>query len=177
MRRRILRPLWSRAGLICALVCASACVREKGVSSTAAQQASQRLAALRQVVGDRTVRWIAESELCVVPFDEPTIPQCVARPRRPIPAAEVREFRRTLAAPEGAVADLACVRLSRLIREGDSTLVVVAMTGDAEADGLVESRSQWVWFPREWRSGPGWLITDPDRGTSDTHRMTDAARC
>ena len=138
---------------------------------------NHRVMAVQQVIGNRTVRWISERELCVVPFDAASIPECVARPKPVIPATELRALRETLGPPSGPVAQFACVSVSRPITQGESTLVVVSMVGDVEADGVVESSVQWVWFPRRGTGARGRARSDPYDGASDVARMTDAGQC
>jgi hypothetical protein len=112
-----------------------------------------------------------------VPFDAPTLQGCQARPNRQLSAALLRTLRETVREPFEGNRGLACVKVSRAITDGDSVLVAVATVGDAEADGVVESSIQWVWFSRQHSGGHGRLIPDPYGGTSDVAPVRDVSRC
>jgi len=142
-----------------------------------AQSAAARLrVAVRETLKGRSARWLSPTVLCVVPFDEKTIQECMNRPRSRHPADVQAAIRSELSwsTPRGAIA---CVRVSRPIQMGDSTLVQVSTIGATVADGLAESQTTWVWF----RPSAGKDSIRVDRnlygGSSDVAPMTQETRC
>lgn len=167
----------SRALQVCVtLVLGAAC--RGGDSGGRAPTASElQHQAVSAVLAGRAVRWISPRVLCVVPIEESTIQGCQARPQMRHDPDLQQTLRRAI--PDTGSSMLACVRVSRPIGVGDSTLVAVATTGSAIADGFVESKMSWVWF-----RGPGGTKAHidqigPDGGShsSDIAPMTDASRC
>jgi hypothetical protein len=142
-----------------------------------AQGAAARLrVAVREALQGGSARWLSPTVLCVAPFEQKTIQECTARPRLRHPADALAAIRSELSSGTSGAA-VACVRVSRPIQMGDSTLVQVSTIGATVADGLVESQTTWVWFRPS--SGKDSIRVDrnPYGGSSDVAPMTQETRC
>jgi hypothetical protein len=159
---------------LCAM---TGCDASQGEAAPSVQGAGARLrVALRETLQGRSARWFSPSVLCVVAFDEKTISECMDRPRSYHPA-DVQAAIRSELSSGASGATIGCVRVSRPIQMGDSTLVQVSTIGATVADGLVESESTWVWFRPSAGKDSIHVDRNPYGGSSDVAPMTQEARC
>jgi len=152
----------------------------QGEATPSAQGGAARVrTAVREALQGKSARRLSPTVLCVVTFEQKTIPECFDGPRSRHPADVQAAIRSELFPVTWIDASqaIACVRVSRPIQVGDSTVVAVATTGAIEVDGMVESQMTWVWF----RPGAGKdsirVQRNPSGGTSDVAPMREETRC
>ena len=149
----------------------SVCLRQ-------ASKPSQAVRAMIAVADERPVRWISQSELCVIPYDSQNIPGCLTRKRPDVPEQILAEARESLKRYAGASPFLACMKVSREIGSGDSVLVVVGVIGGAVSDEMSTARRTRVWFREVSGKDSMWLapVTDTDV-ISSVAPITSASAC
>ena len=127
-------------------------------------------------VGARGVRWVSSRIQCVPAVEVGTVDECTARPIELHPDSVRRVLRKALWTPDSAADSIACLRISREISRGDSTLVVVSIIGASVADGFAESESKAVWF---WNAdGHQFVWIAPNFSpVSDVAPVLDESKC
>lgn len=164
--------------LFCVLVAAS-CARN--ADSTSAQRGASDppdqdlfVSAIRTAGADAPVRWISKRHLCAVGIEAQTVQDCVRLEGDTITDTEFSIRRSAIASERAGTASLQCVRISRAIQSGDSTLVAVLMLGSIEVDGFVEATTKWVWF----RGTRSWVTDRPGAASSaDVQPMRAQGEC
>jgi len=154
------------------------CSGEAGASRGAATNSStpRSVRAVVMVAGDRPVRWISRKPQCVVPFDAPTLDDCVRQEAARHNDALITQVRAAVKAGEDA-RGIACLRMSREIASGDSTLIAIGTIGAAEVDGFAESSSRWVWFRRSALGDTVWTAPSEPSGVSDVAPIRTETGC
>ena len=103
------------------------------------------------------MRWISQSELCVIPFDSSNVPGCTSRKHPEVQGRIYAEARASLKSYAAAAPFLACMKVSREIQSGDSVLVVIGAIGGAVSEGLSSERVTRVWFREKAGVDSMWL--------------------
>lgn len=125
------------------------------------------------VAGGNTVRWVSRAPLCAAPIEVRTLDECSVG--EPHPDSLYRLVRSALKEADVSARGIACLRLSREITHGDSSVVLVGTVSDAVVDSFAESSSKFVWFRRMQDKESMW-IGESDVPTSDVAPMTES-RC
>ena len=86
--------------------------------------------AVARIVDGRPVRWLSRTELCVPPYDAASPVACAARPAQALDDTILRRIRDAVPDTVGTRDLLVCLRVSREIVSGDTTLVFVRTVGD-----------------------------------------------
>jgi hypothetical protein len=165
--------------LLCCAVVAASCSRNEEATlaqrGVVAQQVENMfVSAIRSAGSNAPVQWMSKRNLCAVGIEAQTVQDCVRVEGDTITEAEFL-IRRAAIAPERAgAAPLQCVRTSRAIQSGDSTLVAVLLIGSVEVDGFVEATTKWVWF----RGTRSWVTDRPGgASTADVQPMRERGKC
>jgi hypothetical protein len=180
MRRIATRGLPRLAPVTTFLAAVAACAATAEDSERALSQAlksSRQAQAVRHAIGMRPVRWISRHELCVVPYDAPNVDECRARPLRQVAESQLEAIRAAVPDSTGTSDFVACVKVSREIALGDSSLVVVGTLGGIVVDDLAESRSHKVWFRPATNRDSIWVAPHSDVVSSDIAPIRDASGC
>jgi hypothetical protein len=153
----------------------AACTAARSDGDHLSRQAVAQMAikASELVAAGRPVRWVSPYEVCVPGLDAASIPECQTRAKVPIDSVVYTQLRRALRVEQGGRGEIACLRVSRVIPSGDSSLVAVATIGTAEADGFVESRMEWVVF----RGDQARVARDSRETSSDVAPLQKEFQC
>lgn len=103
--------------------------------------------------------------------------ECANRPTEAHPGSLYRQVRTALPASGDSSRGITCLRFSREIPRGDSSLIVIGTVNAAIVDNLAESESTWVWFRRIQDRDSVWVGQSATPGTSDVAPMTSESRC
>lgn len=122
-------------------------------------------------------RWVSVHESCVIPFDAPDVLGCGSRDRVNLPDSIVALLREKVGLTDGVEPLFTCIRVSREISDGDSTLVSVNTTEVAVVDGVAASRTQWIWFRHTSKGDSTWIAGALAFPEGDVRPLTDSTRC
>ena len=135
------------AGLALALL--GACARDDASEpreSPSPTQGARQAWAVAHVTDGRSVRWLSATELCVPPVDAPDPLTCATRTPRRHAAAVHRRIRDAIPDSADARDMVVCLRVSREIVAGDTTLVLVRSVGEVLVNRRARHRGWRVLF-------------------------------
>jgi hypothetical protein len=136
-----------------------------------------QVSAARLVSGGAPIRWVSKTELCVIPFTAADYPGCDKRVRTFVSASAYMGIRSGHRMPSASEPHIRCLRVSKPIDFGDSSLVSVNTIDGAAVDGMSQSTTKWVWYWSRRGVDSSKVVESPVEPYSDVQPLTDSTRC
>jgi len=156
---------------------ASACSRAPKGAVVGTGLMSRQAVALKTVVAERSTRFVARRQLCVLSIEVRDVNDCERLRQRQHSDSDYAALRGAVPVDSGEVNYVACAIVSAEIPLGDSVLVAVGIIGP-EVEGLLAgSSTKWVWFRDQKGKDSVWVVPPPNDAVSDVAPVRTQQQC